>query len=67
MIKKFEGWDKAIADTERQIDRLKTAIKVFRENRERGEPWPGSVDTLLTCFERPQYGCRAGKCLNGRD
>lgn len=34
------GWDDAIADAERNIDRLKTAIIVFERNKANGEPWP---------------------------
>jgi len=37
------GWDKAIADAKRGIERLKAAIEHCREKKAAGEPWPGKV------------------------
>jgi len=42
------GWDAAISDAEKRIGelkvrigQLKAAIRIFRENKESGEPFPG--------------------------
>lgn len=37
----LNGWDRAIADAEKGIKRLQSAISVCRERKEAGEPWPG--------------------------
>jgi len=42
------GWDGAIADAKAAIERLKTAISVFEENKANGEPWPGTVNESAT-------------------
>ena len=39
--KNLTGWDKAIRDAERRIERLKAAVAVFKERRDAGEPFPG--------------------------
>jgi hypothetical protein len=41
-----EMWDRAIADAERGIKRLKLAILTCREKKEAGEPWPSDEDEL---------------------
>jgi len=47
--KSFTAWEGAIRDTESAIDRarqnlrdLKSALRVFKERRDSGEPWPGA-------------------------
>jgi hypothetical protein len=35
------GWDAAIADAKRRIERLKVVISVCEEKKAEGEPWPG--------------------------
>jgi hypothetical protein len=39
----LSGWERAIWDAERGIERLQAAIRVFKRNLENGEPWPGSI------------------------
>ena len=34
-------WDQAIADAEDRIKKLKFTLRVYRQKRDRGEPWPG--------------------------
>jgi hypothetical protein len=43
-------WDKAIYDAENQLEqakrrigRLETAIRIFKENKVNGVPWPSTV------------------------
>jgi hypothetical protein len=36
------GWDEAIQDAKRSIDKLETAINVFEKKKAAGEPWPGT-------------------------
>jgi hypothetical protein len=43
--KSLSGWDKAIADAQKGIDRLKRAIETCREKKAAGEPWPGDQPT----------------------
>lgn len=40
-IIKSTGWDAAIQAAEREIEKLETSIRVFKRNKEAGEPWPG--------------------------
>lgn len=35
------GWETAIRDAERHIERLKGVIATCREKIAKGEPWPG--------------------------
>ena len=37
------GWDQAIADAKEKIKKLQFSIKVFREHKKAGEPWPDSA------------------------
>jgi hypothetical protein len=37
----LSGWDKAIADAEKGIARLKAAIEDCKAKKAAGEPWPG--------------------------
>jgi hypothetical protein len=41
--KVLRGWDAAIADARKHIERLKGAIAVCEEKKRIGEPWPGSA------------------------
>jgi hypothetical protein len=41
--KTLSKWDNAIQDAEKGIKRLERAIRICREKRAAGEPWPGSV------------------------
>jgi hypothetical protein len=34
-------WDQAITEAKTKIKRLQYTIKVFKELRDSGEPWPG--------------------------
>jgi hypothetical protein len=42
---KLSGWDKAIADLERHLARIKAALGHAREMKAAGEPWPGQSAT----------------------
>ena len=35
------GWDAAIQDARKHIERLRTVIVVCEEKKAAGEPWPG--------------------------
>jgi hypothetical protein len=35
------GWDRAIADAKKHIERLRMVITVCQEKKAAGEPWPG--------------------------
>jgi len=39
ITKRVSSWDEAIEDYEERIRELRKAIKVFREQKKRGEPW----------------------------
>lgn len=39
------GWEGAIQDAERHIERLKGVIATCKENLAKGEPWPGDSAT----------------------
>jgi len=41
----LSGWDKAIADLERHLARIKAALGHAKEMKETGEPWPGQPAT----------------------
>lgn len=41
----LSGWDKAIADAERGIARLKAALSHALAMKKAGEPWPGDSAT----------------------
>jgi hypothetical protein len=41
----LSGWDKAIADAERGIARLKAALSHSIAMKKAGEPWPGDQAT----------------------
>lgn len=50
--KSFTAWEQAILDTEAAILRtrerlrgLKAALRVFKDRRESGEPWPGTSES----------------------
>jgi hypothetical protein len=45
LSKSTNGWDKAIADAKKAIDRLQTAINVFEKKKAEGEPWPSKAAT----------------------
>lgn len=45
-------WDNAISDakaeiaeTERRIGRLRNALRIFKEQKLKGIPWPGNAET----------------------
>ena len=40
-VENFRSWEDAIAHTENRISELRRSLRVFKENLERGEPWPG--------------------------
>ncbi len=42
LSKRQTGWDKAIQEAKRSIDKLETAINVFEKKKAAGEPWPGT-------------------------
>jgi hypothetical protein len=42
------GWDKAILDAQKGIERLKRAIETCVEKKRAGEPWPGSIKGAST-------------------
>jgi hypothetical protein len=46
--KATSGWQGAIQDAERHIDRLKGVIAACREKIAKGEPWPGSAKKAAT-------------------
>jgi hypothetical protein len=37
----ISGWDQAIAEAKNKISALRFTIKVYKDRRKRGEPWPG--------------------------
>ena len=37
-----KSWDGAIREAKERIERLETAILVFREMKSKGESWPGT-------------------------
>jgi hypothetical protein len=39
--KNISGWDRAIADAKARIKKLEFSIRVFRQRKRNGEPWPG--------------------------
>jgi hypothetical protein len=43
--KKLTGWEMAIKDAERRIRALKAALVLFKQRRDAGEPWPGTVES----------------------
>ena len=45
IAKKQSGWDMGIADAKRKIKQLHFTIRVYTENKKRGEPWPGDLTT----------------------
>ena len=45
LSKRLSGWDAAIEDATRRKQNLETAIAVYRENKLKGEPWPGTQST----------------------
>jgi hypothetical protein len=42
-IVKSTGWDAAIKDAQRHIERLRGVIAVCEEKKIAGEPWPGEM------------------------
>lgn len=34
-------WDEAIADAKRRIKELQFTVRVYKQRRDKGEPWPG--------------------------
>ena len=40
------GWDAAIRDAKRHIERLRAVVAVCEEKKESGEPWPGSLPNI---------------------
>ncbi len=55
--KSLSGWDKAIVDAQKGIERLKLAIETCREKKAAGEPWPGAGDALMD-LDRTREGWR---------
>jgi hypothetical protein len=45
LSKSTRGWDKAIAEAKKGIERLQTAINVFEKKKAAGEPWPKKAAT----------------------
>ncbi len=41
--KKISGWDDAIEDMQQRIRDLEFSLKVFKDRKRKGEPWPGDV------------------------
>lgn len=46
LSKRLTGWDKAIKEAEAQIEKLQTAINVFKKKKAEGEPWPGTATRI---------------------
>ncbi len=44
--KKAIGWDAAIADAKKKIEKLETVISICEEKKAKGDPWPGTVTKL---------------------
>lgn len=42
------GWDVAIEDARRHIQRLRGVIAACEEKKEKGEPWPGTQSVSQT-------------------
>lgn len=45
-IIKSMGWDAAIEDANRHIERLKTVVRICEQKKAAGEPWPGSMEAV---------------------
>ena len=45
LSKSENNWDRAIADAKRGISRLQAAIRIYKENKAAGLPWPGNEKT----------------------
>jgi hypothetical protein len=50
------GWDMAILDTEQEILKakerlagLRSALRVFKDCKQRGDPWPGTTSGAEEC------------------
>jgi hypothetical protein len=46
--KKISSWDDAIADVQERIKDLEFSLKVFKDRKKKGEPWPGTEGYTLT-------------------
>lgn len=38
--KKISSWDDAIADVEQRLRDLQFSLRIFKESKRKGEPWP---------------------------
>ena len=45
-IVKSTGWDAAIEDAKKHIERLRGVIAACEEKKAKGEPWPGAATSL---------------------
>lgn len=41
--KKLLSWDDAISDIEQRLKDLEFSLRVFKDRKRKGEPWPGDV------------------------
>jgi hypothetical protein len=41
MAKNKSTWDQAISEAQDKIKGLKFTVRVYRQKRDRGDPWPG--------------------------
>jgi hypothetical protein len=40
----FTFWDQAISEAEDKIKKLRFTLRVYKQRRDRGDPWPGSKE-----------------------
>ena len=50
-VENLRSWEDAIVHTKSRIKELRRSLKIFEENRKRGEPWPvdekaGTAETI---------------------
>ena len=45
---RLTGWDTAIEDAKKRIQKLQTVIEVCKEKKAAGEPWPGENGYTVT-------------------
>lgn len=54
--KTITGWEMAMRDAERRIRFLQAALILFKQRRDAGEPWPGTVESPDQSGSQPSGG-----------
>jgi hypothetical protein len=55
LSKRQTEWDTMIADAQERIERLQTVIAICRENKIKGEPWPGSAEFVQQSINQTHH------------